>query len=457
MLGAFTSIRATQSPLKSRRAMLDTLLKHLDMVRLSVGLAGLVLTLGLMGCTGLISGDGGGGGSPEEQAAIDDWVTLAYPALQTGSCTSCHSAGTGGAPMFLAGDKQLDVRTTLLGFMPSILDFDTPASSQILTKGVHEGPALSTDGFSAVVTWIQAEADAAGSGSGSASADITTNPFQFQLCTSGVAGDPTCPINTVDISALPNAPALPNAKITFIAQPLSNDIYVTDLYADAGTSGLYIEHPLFVYIPPTGSMCSNGEAPPCPDDIDRFSDVKLDMMPTDPPTHIGDGIAAFTGFAPVTGAQLQIAFKVVDMYRPASGGTTTNTGCKVMTGTNGFYTTVTTVMNAKVGAGLTPGAMYCEQCHSSSGASKNMNAMAAMDISGIEGCATDTSATSTCATACGQILGQINFQSIPTSGIILAPESGQDAAHPEKFSSTTDFNTFKTALVNWATAENSAQ
>jgi len=456
MLGAFTSIRATQSPLKSRRAMLDTLLKHLDMVRLSVGLAGLVLAAGLMGCTGLIGGGGGDGTTPEEQAAIDAWVTMGYPAFQGATCTSCHGAGTGGAPTFLAGDKQLDVRTTILGFMPEVINLDQPQISQVLVEGVHQGPALNTDQASAILTWIQAEADAQG-GSMGTSTDITTMPFQFQLCTSGTSGSPTCPINHVDISALPNAPALPGAHIDFVVQPLANDIYVTDLYATTGTDGLYIEHPLFVYLPPQGvTTCATGMAPPCPDDIDRFYDVKLDMMPTDPPAQIGGGVAAFTGFAPVSGAQLEITFKVVDKYRPDSSMGGTTTGCKVMTGTNGFYTTVYNVMAQKVGAGLTPGAMYCEQCHSSQGAQKNANAMAAMDISGIEGCTTDTSATSTCLTACDQVLSRITFSNIPNSGVILAPESGQDAAHPEKFG-TGDFTTFQTALVNWATAENTAQ
>ena len=426
------------------------------MVRLSVGLAGVVMALGLVGCTGLISGESGGGGSPEEQAAINAWVTDGYPAFNGATCTSCHSAGTGGAPMFLAGDKQLDVRDTILNFMPSVLNLDSPMISQVLVEGVHQGPALNTDQATGILTWIQAEANYASAGSNDPSADITTPPFQFQLCTSGTAGQPTCPINHVDLSALPNAPALPGAHIDFVAQPLANDIYVTDLYANTGTDGLYIEHPLFVYLPPAGANCSTGASPPCPDNIDRFYDVKIDMMGTDPAAQIGGGVAAFTGFAPVSGAQLEITFKVVDKFRPDSSGGTTNTGCKVMTGANGFYTTVTTVMNAKVGAGLTPGAQYCEQCHSSSGSTKNTSAMAAMDISGIEGCATDTSATSTCATACGQVLSRITFTNIPNSGIILAPETGQDGAHPEKFGAG-DFTTFKTALVNWATAENTAQ
>jgi hypothetical protein len=360
--------------------------------------------------------------------------------------------------MFLAGAKQLDVRDTILAFNPAVLNLTEPQISQVLVEGVHQGPALNTQEAGDLLTWIQAEADAAGGGGSGTTADITTPAFQFQLCTSGVAGDPTCPINHVDISALPNAPALPGAEIDFLAQPLANDIYVTDLTATTGQDGLYVEHPLFVYLPPPSvTTCSTGMAPPCPDDIDRFYDVQLDMMPTDPPAPIGGGLAAFTGFAPVAGAQLEISFKVVDKYRMASTGGGTTGGCKVMTGATGFYTSVTTVMaGPAVGAGLQPGGLFCEQCHSSAGSQPNQSAMAAMDITGIEGCSADTSATSTCATACGQVLSRITFTNIPNSGIILAPETGQDGAHPEKFG-TGDFTTFKTALVNWATAENTAQ
>src|SRR5580704_8124171 len=95
MLGGLTSIRAHGAGLRSRRAMLDTLLKHLDMVRLSVGVLAL---MAMMACNGLVSqGGGGGGGSgsgtPEEQAAIKAWLDTAQPALTSAGCFGCH-AGT---------------------------------------------------------------------------------------------------------------------------------------------------------------------------------------------------------------------------------------------------------------------------------------------------------------------------------------------------------------------------
>lgn len=424
--------------------MLDTLVKHLHLVRLSVGAAGLVLLVLAAGCVGTISGEGDSGETPEQRAAVDAWVNKALPAFQQGTCTTCHN-GSQAQIGFLAGDSDIKIRTTLLGFDPQVVNLDAVQSSRVLTKGVHAGPALTAQQTSDILTWLQAEQVAAGGGSGGTSTDITTTPFQFELCTSGVAGDPTCPVNHVDISALSNAPALPGAHIDFVVQPLANDIYVTDLYANTGVDGLYIEHPLFVYIPPTGQMCANGLAPPCPDNIDRFFDVQLDMMGGSMQQPIGGGTAAFTGFAPVQGAQLQITFKVVDKYRDPNaggggGGGTISGGCKV---TTQFTQMVVPQMINNNASGN-----HCSGCHMG----QNQAATSAMDITGIE---TTTDATKQQA-ACNQVRTRIDFTNIPNSGVILAPEQGQDGAHPFKLAAG-DFTNFQNAVVSWANAEKTAQ
>jgi hypothetical protein len=211
-------------------------------------------------------------------------------------------------------------------------------------------------------------------------------------------------------------------------QPLSNDMYVTDLALKAATDGAYIEHPLFVYLPPTGM--------PLPDTIDRFFAVKMDLMASGTGS-IGGGTAAFTGFAPVVGAQLKIAFKVVDKFRPdQAGGGNTGGGCKDL---NSFKTNVIPVMNVTLaGAGNN-----CSGCH----LGQNANATAAMDITGINK-TTDPDILN----ACNQVRSRINFQNIPQSGVILAPEAGQDAAHPFKLSAA-NFTTFSNGLTTWANVE----
>jgi hypothetical protein len=296
--------------MKSRRAMLDTLLNRLNMVRLSVAAAALAL---MVGCTGLISGEGDQGLTPEQKHALDEWAQKAWPAFQQAGCPACHS-GTQADIAFLAGNTSTDVRATLMGFTPQVVNTDAVQSSRVLTKGPHAGPALTAQEASDILEWIQAEADAAG-GTGSGTAiPLETTPFQFQLCTSGQAGDPTCPINHVDISALPNAPALPGAHIDFVVQPSGNAMYFTQLTANAGADGLFIEHPLFVYLPPQGTMCANGLAPPCPDPIDRFYNAQLNIM-AGGKQQITNA-AVFDGFAPVAGAQIQVTFEVVDKYHP---------------------------------------------------------------------------------------------------------------------------------------------
>ena len=85
----------------SRRAMLDTLLKHLPMVRLSVGA---LAALALMGCSGLIDG-GDEDVTPEEQAARQLYLTKAKPVFDT-TCASCHS-GSDPTVAFLQGANPL--------------------------------------------------------------------------------------------------------------------------------------------------------------------------------------------------------------------------------------------------------------------------------------------------------------------------------------------------------------
>src|SRR4051812_43629442 len=109
-MGALHLIRAHGAPLKSRRAMLDTLLKHLDMVRLSIGV---LAAIALVGCTGLIDG-GGQGLTPEQRVAQEKWLDKAMPVLKQ-NCGQCHS-GTQLDIGFLSGVDDMAARDTLMAF-----------------------------------------------------------------------------------------------------------------------------------------------------------------------------------------------------------------------------------------------------------------------------------------------------------------------------------------------------
>jgi hypothetical protein len=427
--------------------MLDTLLKHLDMVRLS---AAAVAMMALVGCTGLIEGKDDPSITPEEKTARDKWVNLAFPAFQSATCTTCH-AGQQPDVGFLIGANDLDTRQTLLHFDPQVVNLDAAQSSRVLTKGSHAGPALDAQYVSPILEWIQAEQAVVGA-TGGGSTTLTTQPFTPLLCTSGTSGSPTCPINhvgLVDVGMAATTPIdLTGAEISFVVQPLSNSMYVTDLTLQAGTNGIYIEHPLFVYLPATGLMCADGTEGPCPDNIDRFFATKMDIKAT-MAAQIEGGTAAFTGFAPISGSQLEISFKVVDIYRMDSGGgggTGTAGGCKVAlssdpNGTNSFQ--------AQVVPAMTTGGQPCSSCHMT----QNQAATSAMDISGIT--STDTTMI---ANACNQVRTRVNFQTPASSGIELAPDPAGDGAHPFKLSGASNptLGNFDSAINLWINAEATA-
>jgi cytochrome c553 len=398
--------------------MLDTLLKHLPMVRLSVGaLAGVLFA----GCTGLIDG-GNDNVSAEEQLARQLYVQKAKPVLDT-SCASCHS-GSDPSIAFVAGPDAMAQRATLMA--TELVNLEAPQSSRILTKGAHSGPALLASQASDLLEWIAAERDAAGV-AGTVDTGLETARFTPVLCTGGNPGDPTCPITYVDISSL--VPNWAGARIKFVAQPLSQDLYVTNLALEGGAEGVYIEHPLFVSWPLDGD--------PIPDTLDRFFNVKMNIAAGGMPQQINGGTAAFINFAPMN--QLTIHFKVVDRYRPDEGGGGGGgggaTGCKALAQFKA---------NARG-----PLQNSCASCHANAG---NANARGAMDITGIN--ATDDA---TLQNVCNQARTRINFQDTNSSGFYIAPNPAMATNHPFKFATQANFDTFKAAVDVWVQAEKTAQ
>ena len=49
------------------------------------------------------------------------------------------------------------MRTALLGFNPQVVDINDPQGSRVLSKGAHEGPALSDADSEKILLWINAE------------------------------------------------------------------------------------------------------------------------------------------------------------------------------------------------------------------------------------------------------------------------------------------------------------
>lgn len=267
------------------------------MVRL-VSLACLVLAA----CAGSVDNGENNGLTPEQADAQSKWLHGALPVFAA-NCRSCHDGSMETAPLpapgFLAGGNDLEIRDNLIAYTPEVVNLGAAQSSRVLTKGLHEGPALEADQASPVLEWLIAEAKARQD----TNPPIRTAMAVPQLCTGGNPGDPTCPINTLDLSALNVA----GASFSFVAQAAGADLYMTNMQFTAGTDGLYVEHPIIESWPP-------GATDPKPDPIDRYFNVVINLQTGAAPQLLGNGTASFQGFSPAD--PISIHFVALDKFKP---------------------------------------------------------------------------------------------------------------------------------------------
>jgi mono/diheme cytochrome c family protein len=420
MLGSLPTLKKhLGAPLQSRKAMLETLFRHLDMVRLSVGA---FLMIAVVGCTGLIDG-GSSGLSDEQKGAKAQWETDAYPVLQT-NCGVCH-AGQRVGVNFLGGATADEAKAMIMAYQPPVINFDAPGSSRVLSKGLHDGPELTAAQSSSILQWLQAEKDAQQHDPLNPVKILKVAAFAVQICTAGLPDNAagTCPTNHVSLANVEDAgAAVPGAEISFTAQALSS-LYVTNLKLTGGTAGAYIEHPLFVSRP--------ANADPFPDQIDRFFSLKQNTKVATSDLLSG-GTHSFAGFAPTD--MLEIHFKVLSPFKPDSGGGTTDTGgCKALAS---FKTNAGPVIQTN-----------CGSCH----AGGDAGAKAAMDITGA-----NSADDATAAKACAQIRSRLNLTTTDQSGLYLAPDPASTTNHPFKFGAGQFTTTFKNPVDIWVQAEKTA-
>lgn len=419
MLGSVPSLQKNLgTPLQSRKAMLETLVRHLDMVRLSA--AG-VLMIALVGCTGLI--DGGSDGLSEQQRdARTKWQGEAAPVLKQ-FCVSCHN-GSRAMIGFLIGNADFDIHDTLMKYDPPVVNLDAASSSRIITKGQHDGPALTSSQTAALLDWLQAEHDAANHDPDHPIPKLATAKYTPQIC-QATAANPTapCPTNHIPLTDIPGVGTnIPGAEITFIAEALSAGLYLHDLNVTGGTAGVYLEHALFVSLP--------AGAPPFPDQFDRYFAMKLNIKPN-ATAQLDGGTAQFGGFAATD--MLEVDFKLVSPFKDDSGtGGTIQNGCKSLTT---FKSSAVPQLQAN-----------CASCH----AGTDVNAKASMDITGYNA-ADDAKVLN----ACNQVRSRLNLTNIDQSGFFLAPDPASQTSHPIKLAAGT-FSTFKTMMSVWANAEKTA-
>lgn len=412
-------MRANRAGVRSRKSMLESLVRHLPMVRLSISSS----LLAMVGCTGLIDAPP----PTKAELARQIWVDTALPALKSAeaNCLTCHG-GAAPRPMvgFMAGADDFEIRQTMLGFDPPVISLDAPQSSRLINKGQHEGPPLVGQQKSDVQEWLQAEKEAATDlgGGVAGTLGLRTQDYTISLCTGGVPNSPTCPVNTVPLDDLGNGAGVTGATISFVAIGVGTGLYLNNLKLIPGPQGAFIEHPLFVSVP------TDPKEAPIADTFDRFFNTKMNLMAnaTVDQQQIAGGTAAFVNFPPQN--KIAVFFKSAKAFQPDTGGGGGPTGCKALTT---FETAARNALNTN-----------CGTCHRAG------NAMAALDLTGIN--------VANATAACNQTRLRVNFTDINASGIFLATQPG-NTNHPFTFGGVAANHTaFKNALNPWIIAERDA-
>ena len=380
----------------SRRAMLDTLLRHLPMVRLRVtGVLGLAVVAA--GCVGDITGSDGD--SAATAAAKAKFAADVQPILD-GFCSACHS---GGMPNIEFMMPNPDARTQMLGWT-GLIDLTAPTSSTLLTKGAHTGPALTPDQSAVMLDWIELEVVAAG---GEPSPTVETDRIT-----------PVSGLNTVDLTAL----GLTGTSLTFLYEPLATGMYLSDLKVTGGTGGAHLVNPLFV-------IWSEGVAEPDP--INRFGNIDLTVL-EGTTSQIGGGTAVFVDVVP--GSDISVHFRVAEF---ADGTDPDDDGGVIGGGCNNVTAFTQNAQGALSAA--------CNTCHGTGGMA---DAIAATDMQQINDLTADGQAA-----VCAQVKTRVNILDPVNSGLFLAPDPASGTAHPFKFPAAGDFTNFRNQVLLWINEE----
>jgi hypothetical protein len=244
----------------------------------------------LAGCTGNITDKSLAGLTPQEALAKQRWLGKAEPVFKA-KCVMCHdgsmATATPPADPYLVGATDMEIRDTAVAYIPQLVNLGAPASSRVLTKGSHEGPEMTAQEATDVLSWITAERDAR--------PPVMTIETMPVMMMAGPA------VTTVPLDSLGYA----GATISLTAMPINgSDTYVTGITITAGADGLYLQHPLFVSNPT--------DMDPVPDPIDRFYSTTLDLMPAGS-APLTSPATTYTGFN--IGNPLSVRFDVLDKYR----------------------------------------------------------------------------------------------------------------------------------------------
>ncbi|HEY4181640.1 MAG TPA: hypothetical protein VGM90_32575 [Kofleriaceae bacterium] len=381
----------------------------------------------LSGCTGLIdvadpTGDDTDA-APPEPTAQELWITKALPTFQAAQCVNCHiSAPVATNYWFLAGTTADEQRATILASRE--VNMDTPSNSLLLNRGAHEGSALTMDQYNVLLEWLQKEQSEATIGPGEVI--LKTTPITVQKCAQGQLLA-ACPVNTINLADITGAGL--DGTITFKAPLISGMLYANELTLNGGTTGAYLEHMLFVAVPPANADGTpDNTTEPVADSIDRYDQIKFNVAAA-ATTPIEGGTAGFSGFPDTF--QVIVSFKVAGVYKPGGPVTADPGACKSLAT---FKTSAQATMTTNCG----------NACHLGA----NPAAKAAMDLTGI-----NTTDDTKIAIACAQVKSRTVLATPAMSGIFLAPTPG-NTNHPFNFGGNqANFTAFRTSVTTWITAE----
>jgi len=373
-------------------------------IRALVALAG---TLTLSGCLGGYTPDdspdmtplGTDGGTMGVDVIADFNMNVA-PILvgadgKSGACGACHAIAAGAGPAFLL--PKPDLYTTVTSY-PSLIG-KSPETSRLYAKGVHEGPALTSDQASVISGWI-----------------IEYNAFKPAVMDGGAVKPSIAPFtpsttatNTIDLSVLD--PLLVGQNISFTAKVLGSSIELSNIKINtAPMNGVHIVHPLWV----TWDQSFNAT----PDPVDSFSNLDQTVygMTSAP---MGPGTLILPGWSATS--KLSVVFVQIEPKMGGADGGTVGGACKSL---QTFVSQVKPLLQAN-----------CTACH--------------VGANPTAGLSFDFGANSD-ATVCMNALTEINTTT-PTSSLLLQrPNPAVNDSHPRKIA---NYAPYQAAVTNWINLE----
>lgn len=297
------------------------------------------------------------------------------------NCGPCHTKGDSRAPIWL---DPASPYASIKGYKGIVVA--DPASSLLITKPAHEGPALDATLAASVKTWLSAEV--------SGVAQVSTKASTAAVAIPSGAGSITLPSpgGTLGFTA-----SLANGILT-----LSNVALVAPATSGVHATGVHI-----VIVHAGGTRTTN----------DSLADAD---------TTAAAGAKATVGVGLVVIPRVETTDQLaldIDSLSASTGGTTTTTagGCKSVAS---FQTNAAPALKAN-----------CMNCHNTGG-----SGFGALDLSAL------AAATPDFAKACGQAKSKIDTANPAQSPLITAPTGG-DAAHPYK-NAPASYKTSVTTWIN---------